>query len=817
MASSPKRLLRSDKSKIEDERKQSLGNLELRPRAELDKFKLPSNRQVLERFFRLQLDHSKTTPKKNIAEKLYPELIPFYDKIPCPTKTKINCIKRILSLHEEFRKVQKNVSNYKTNIPDTAYHVFANKLEKLFDLSAPDSEEQIKKDPFRTNKEKIQDIDFLRDQKKDRISKFWAGESPNYKRKVEQKLKRVEREINHENNVRKEQCLIEATANSEDLNTAILIPSDSMNPDDSSSSNNSNSSESSLENTKDKTFSPNNYFSVMKSRDSEKRKKPESRVNENTKKRALFNPLLLTAFDRTKVSDRAAAEILQSAVVASGQDLNKTTVSYASIRRARTKLRKDICSEIKENFVAPERSIVHFDGKLLSDLSGNYGDRLAIMISGNSEQCKSGFCISANLIEDGSGECQSDDIVSSLTDWKALDKIVGMCYDTCSANTGWLNGACVKIESKIGRPLLWLPCRKHVLEIILKAAFVECFGDDLSPVYLEFEVFRCNEWYSLDLKLFVGLEIRRNMRRKTADMIVFCYHHLNREKQLRDDYKECLELVLVVLGSPPENFTFKKPGAYHKARWMAPVIYTLKIYLFRHQLKKTPGEIKQLEFFVNFICFCYIEHWTLCSYASDAPFMDLKLYKDMLSWTRNGTNIGTEVMNKILGHTEYLNQEYICLALFSEKVGNREKQKIAQRLLEIPPQNNYSMGKPNAVPMTRLFAEGMNYELVDFIGNGSLFMFEALGFQKDWLKDPVNEWENSPAFQEMKEFVKHLKTTNDTAERGIKLISDYAQLITKNEDQKQALLQVVQEHRRLHPGQKKSNFINFTDSVIFQV
>ena len=120
MASSPKRLLRSDKSKIEDERKQSLGNLELRPRAELDKFKLPSNRQVLERFFRLQLDHSKTTPKKNIAEKLYPELIPFYDKIPCPTKTKINCIKRILSLHEEFRKVQKNVSNYKTNIPDTA-------------------------------------------------------------------------------------------------------------------------------------------------------------------------------------------------------------------------------------------------------------------------------------------------------------------------------------------------------------------------------------------------------------------------------------------------------------------------------------------------------------------------------------------------------------------------------------------------------------------------------------------------------------------------------------------------------------------------
>jgi Mg2+ and Co2+ transporter CorA len=193
-------LLRSDVSKKENEREKSLASLELKARSELDKYKLPSNRQVLERFFRLQLDHSKTTPKKKIAEKLYLEIMPFYKKIPCPTKTKINCIKKILNLHEEFRNAQKNVSNYKTDIPDTAYYVFANTLEKLFDLSAPDAEEQIKKDPFRTIDEKIQDIDFLRDQKNDRISKFWVDESLNYKKKVAAKLKLMEREIAHENN-----------------------------------------------------------------------------------------------------------------------------------------------------------------------------------------------------------------------------------------------------------------------------------------------------------------------------------------------------------------------------------------------------------------------------------------------------------------------------------------------------------------------------------------------------------------------------------------------------------------------------------------
>ena len=57
---------------------------------------------------------------------------------------------------------------------------------------------------------------------------------------------------------------------------------------------------------------------------------------------------------------------------------------------------------------------------------------------------------------------------------------------------------------------------------------------------------------------------------------------------------------------------------------------------------------------------------------------------------------------------------------------------------------------------------------------------------------------------------------NDTAKRGIKMMSDYAHTITKDESQRQALLQVVQEHRKLHPGQSKSDFLN-TNSVMLQI
>ena len=45
---------------------------------------------------------------------------------------------------------------------------------------------------------------------------------------------------------------------------------------------------------------------------------------------------------------------------------------------------------------------------------------------------------------------------------------------------------------------------------------------------------------------------------------------------------------------------------------------------------------------------------------------------------------------------------------------------------------------------------------------------------------------------------------NDLAERGVALMQEYNQLLTKDEDQKQALLQTVSEHRKKYPDAKKS-------------
>ena len=52
---------------------------------------------------------------------------------------------------------------------------------------------------------------------------------------------------------------------------------------------------------------------------------------------------------------------------------------------------------------------------------------------------------------------------------------------------------------------------------------------------------------------------------------------------VREDYHQFIQLALVYLGfdegDDREVISFPRPGALHKARWMAKLIYSLKIVL----------------------------------------------------------------------------------------------------------------------------------------------------------------------------------------------------------------------------------------------
>mgnify|MGYP003312285144 CR=1 FL=1 len=133
-----------------------------------------------------------------------------------------------------------------------------------------------------------------------------------------------------------------------------------------------------------------------------------------------------------------------------------------------------------------------------------------------------------------------------------------------------------------------------------------------------------------------------------------------------------------------------------------------------------------------------------------------------------------------------------------------EKNVIATALNNVRPPAQYKGGYPSEVKLSRRPHLARNYKLASFVKSGSHFIFDQMNFDKSWLSLPVSDWKNHEGFKEVESFVRNILVVNDTAERGIKLISDYANCLTKNASERQEILQLVEYHRSKISDDKKS-------------
>jgi len=69
-------------------------------------------------------------------------------------------------------------------------------------------------------------------------------------------------------------------------------------------------------------------------------------------------------------------------------------------------------------------------------------------------------------------------------------------------------------------------------------------------------------------------------------------------------------------------------------------------------------------------------------------------------------------------------------------------------------------------------------------------------------------WKNNQHYLQRLDKLTNLKVVNDIVERGVKLISDYNNLISENEDQKQFLVQTIYEYRKKYPNAKNHTLTN---------
>jgi len=95
-------------------------------------------------------------------------------------------------------------------------------------------------------------------------------------------------------------------------------------------------------------------------------------------------------------------------------------------------------------------------------------------------------------------------------------------------------------------------------------------------------------------------------------------------------------------------------------------------------------------------------------------------------------------------------------------------------------------------------------QLSDFVSKNTLKLLIALDIPQDFLNQNPDTWENNKDFVDGSKRVNNLKVVNDAAERGISLIQTFNGIITNQEEQKQYLLQVVEQHRQKYPNPNKS-------------
>jgi hypothetical protein len=130
-------------------------------------------------------------------------------------------------------------------------------------------------------------------------------------------------------------------------------------------------------------------------------------------------------------------------------------------------------------------------------------------------------------------------------------------------------------------------------------------------------------------------------------------------------------------------------------------------------------------------------------------------------------------------HSWYLGPELATLALFSSRVPLAEKSQLILRLQS--ERGEHLLKKlPRSVSELSI----------------SRTFFHTTGLDDSFLDTPVAEWSENESFKIASDLVKNLTCVNDSAERAVALMQTFNQTITKDEEQKQYLLQVVEKHRK---------------------
>lgn len=712
--------------------------------------KLPSNRQALSVLF-YNLRVSKLNLKES-ATLVAKEVLIFWEKARIPTIRIDHCAAKVISLHKEWNDLQKRLKRV-SDVETQKRAKFEDKLDNLFDVAVENVLNILK------NKE---DIQFLVLQRKKGRPGYMSGIDLKLTSREDRKRKRIEQE---------EERRKRASAEME-RNVNVQLPL--------------SSSESADENSETET------------RDTLSDSEASTSLRRGTLD--FFTPRLSEAFDKCKISDRNAIHLLVAAAEAFKFDTTDLIINRTSIQRRRKEFRDERQAEIKRNFNLHECKalVLHWDSKLLPAVSGmEKSDRLAVIVTFEGKEQILGI----PEIPASTGKDQAMAVFETVENWGIEEKIQALCFDTTASNTGRINGACSNLENLLQRDLLYLPCRHHIFEVVLKGIYDTVMGPTSGPDVTIFKRFKeCwstieSTKYHIDVDV-VSDDVRHNIMNFLVEQLTL--------KQPRDDYRELLELSVIFLGgTPPRGVSFRIPGPVSHARWMAKAIYALKIYLFQNQFNITTREKDSIRRICIFIVRIYLRSWFLAPLCAKAPYLDFNFLLNIIEYKNVDADISNAAVKKFAKHLWYLAPETAAFAFFDDDVPLDIKHKMAIKMKTVE-DTDYESPVKRFIIKQEEFHVLKEKDLSYFITSESNAMFSRFKISMNFMNKSPSTWREDENYQRGMKILNSLVVVNDVAERGVKLIQEYNNILSKDETEKQYIIQIVSEYRKRYPDSSKS-------------
>jgi hypothetical protein len=758
--------------------------------------RLPTCNQVLRSYLYYRQNPTTTNQTNRECSRLVlDQVLTFYKKANIPTITEKKAIEKIIKLAEKNKKLRAiSVDRRSSECTKGKLETEEVELKKTFQLWPENVQHLV------TNEE---DLMFLESMKTDRKASFGALDTAE-KKKVDRKVARQ----NSETSMRereKERLELEAVCSPK--------PGCSTEPDQIEAP-----AAPSSDDTSDKEYEPGGPSFDRQRQVDKPQKRKTSGTGAFVPADILKSPKLSAMATRMKITPTRQAAYTKAMIEEIGGDSSKRFTSYSYAEKHRKIVNKDTVEHVKESWQMPKLSTLHWDSKLMSKLDNNdqQDERLVIAISTQDDMKVLGVLSYEPKTDQDTGSIVAGKTLELLEEWGCQESVVAMTFDTTASNTGHVTAACISIQQKTGKALLWSACRHHVGEVVLTHVFNDLkIEASKSPESSLFGRFRKhygslphNPIRTLDLTSFSadGRQLAEELR---AWSLIQCSSDSGLR---RDDYKEVVDLCTLFLNGKNEQITFRKPGALHKARWMAKLIYTLKICMFEEQIGCLPDgtittkqQVHKMRAFANFVSLVYIPWWLRTSNSCQAPYNDLDFYRKLKDYAQINPVISASAVTAFGRHLWYLTSEMVPLSLFCPDVSNEEKDRMSRELLNckpadmsVIPVNRYGtgFGKP-AFPDLRTVTR-----LSDLIDSDSWLLFRLLDLDTAFLSRPASEWDDDDELQQNMGKTRSIVSVNDIAERGVKLSSDFLET-SRLEDVYQVILQVVEHDRKINPDLRK--------------